>query len=214
MLIDIAKMQAEHDAKLAEATRANEIAASLPLAPRSVMFATTSLPWVSYSVKTLADALDIFRLYTPAPFVVAKNGGCTVLGPWGYIEERYNVDHPAKTNYRPYEVEFEIPDGAPSIECSAGQGYRSEELEFFTVHNGVLLKVGVRMEQCPIRVYVVALNAAHNCRKFRKDYPTVPGANTIRWDYGEESAKATYWFSDLDTFWASMGTYVPGTTAL
>ncbi len=209
MLHDIDKLKAAHEKALSEAVAANALALSFPVPPARVNFADTALPWVSYAVADLAGAFDLLQTFVLAPWVVAKDGSCTVLSTWEHIATRYNVRHPAKTNYRPYEVEYDISDGAPYFTCQRGVGFGGTDMEFFATHNGGTVKVIVSIKHCPIRVLLTPTNRHPNCATYRKEYPHVPGARVIQWGYGDDCVRGTYWFSDMDTFWASMRSYVP-----
>lgn len=209
MLHDLDALKKAHEASLADAIESNRLTLSLPLLPKRVSFATTKQPWVTYEVDTLTEALDILKLYPLAPWVIAKDGSCTVVNTWAHIEDRYNVDHPAKTRYRPYVAEHTIADGAPYFDCQQGVGFGSSEMEFFTTHDGKSLKVVVTIKQCPIRVRLLPTHNAHSCRNYYKEYPPVPGAKVIQWGYGEDCATGTYWFPNLECFWSAMSNYLP-----
>jgi hypothetical protein len=162
------------------------------------------MPWVTYEVSTLEEALDIFKACEPVPWVMALAGGCTVLGPDEVMDARYNK--PGKS----YAVRFVVEDGAPYFECRRGVGFGSSEMIFYTRVSGTVLKVVVRIDTCPIQVFLTCVDTASRTPsvRYRKDYPAVPGATTLKWASGDESMSATYWYGSLDAFWASMGTYV------
>lgn len=202
MLHNIEALKVAQEKALAEAVESNRIALALPLPPVRVGFADTPLPWVTYEVKTLADALEVFRLYQPLPYVIARSSSFTTI----CLEAE--LDRKNENGRDSYAVDYAI-DGAPYFDCMTGVGFSSVEMEFFTAAAGRALKVVIRIADSPIRVHLLTMDAYSRtpARKYRKEYPVVPGASVIRWGYGDDCAKGTYWFSDLETFWASMGAY-------
>ncbi len=208
---DIEKLKEAQAESLRNAIEENRIFMELPIPPKRVGFGTSVQPWATYEVDTLEEALDIFKMYEPEPWVIAKDGRCTVFNTWEHIETKYNNRHPAQTGaWRRYEVEYNIDDGAPYFDCRQGVGYGGTDMEFFTKAAGVNLKIVVEIKHCPIRVNLVSITPFSRAdhRKYRKDYPRVPGANCVHWGYGDDCCKGTYWFGDLTQFWAAMSTYV------
>ena len=202
MLHDIEKLKENQNKALAEAVEANRIALALPVFPGRVGFADRPIPWVTYDVATLSEALSLFKQYTPAPYVIARSSSFTTI----CLEEE--LEGKNKNGRDNYEVDFCI-DGAPYFDCMAGAGLSSTEMEFFSIAAGRMLKIIVRIQYSPIRVRLLVMDAyARNPgTKYHKEYPAIPGASVIRWGYGGECCKGTYWFSDVETFWAAMNTY-------
>lgn len=199
---DIEKLKEAHAASLAEAVESNRICLALPVMPKSVGFANKSIPWVTYEVQTLADALDIFRQYTPHPWQIGK-GTFTTLAPAEEFARKKSYSYDSFTDI----------DGAPYFDCWTMPSHATNELVFFTQSAGRLLRVAVRIAQCPIRTEL-RLNSAFSRTdrdRYTKSYPRPDGAHVLRWGYDDGSAKGTYWFPDLDTFWTSMARYVPTT---
>ena len=205
MLHNIEALKKAQAAAMAEAEEANRIFLALPVTPVRVGFANTTLPWVTYEVATLQEALEVFKAYTPLPYVIARDGACTIVDLWAEIERKYNSK---RADGRHYKIDHYI-DRAPSFDCQAGSGFRSVEMEFYTEAADRTLKIIVRIAASPIQVTLLVMDAYSRTprEKYRKSYPEVPGARCIKWGYGEDCCKGTYWFRDLDTFWASMTTF-------
>lgn len=202
MLHNIEALKAAHAESLREAEEANRIALALPVVPKRVGFALKHTPWVHYEVDTLTEALEIFKQYTPTPYVIARDGSFTVISTLAALEDTN------RNKRNQYRVDSET-DGAPYFDCMMGVGYQSVGMKFFTNAAGRDLKIDVRIANSPIQVRLICLDqySRSSGKKYRKAYPSVPGASVLQWGYGEDCCKGTYWFRDLDTFWASMTTF-------
>lgn len=202
MLHNIEALKAAHAESLREAEEANRIALALPVVPKRVGFALKHTPWVHYEVDTLTEALAIFKQYTPAPYVIAKNSCFTV------VMSEADLDRKNEKQREPFKVSASL-DGAPMFDCMTGEGFSSTEMEFYTNSADRDLKICVRINRSPIRVALVLadpmLSAAR--RRYRKHYPEVQGAKVLQWGYADNCVSGSYWFPDLDTFWLSMEQY-------
>lgn len=205
MLHNIEELKKAHEKSIREAEEANRISLALPVVPIRVGFADTPQPWVTYEVKTLCAALDIFKHFTPSPYVIARDSNFTVINTEAELLRKYGLrdDH-----HGGYEIHHEI-DGAPYFDCTAGTGFSTVEMEFFTNAADRDVRVAIKISCSPINVRLCVMDAYKRTPslKYRKEYPRVPGAKVIHWGYGEDCCKGTYWFSDLGTFWDSMATY-------
>ncbi len=204
MLKDIDKLRAEFEAKLAEAARQNTIADTLPIYPHRIHTPSSGAPWVTYKAKTLAEALQILKAYTLLPWVIAK-GTFTTLGIREDIDtERYK-----------YDRFTEIEDGAPYFECQQGVGYDTNTMVFFTQVEGTTLAIHIDIDHLPFGPRLVLLDrnarlSDHN--KYRKDYcESMIAADILKWGYGDDCVKATYWFRDLASFDLAMDGFVERT---
>ena len=199
MLKDLDKMRADFAAKLAAAERENAIHAVLPVPPKRVMLQGQSAPWVSYEVATLAEALAIKDQYTLLPWVIAK-GTFTTLGL------REDIDRSKNT----YTAFAEILDGTPFFECQRGVGFGGNEMVFFTEIACQKLHIIVDIKYLPFGPSLIYIdrNARRDGKKYRKDYSSVLGADTLQWGYGDDCIKATYWFRDPASFDLCMEQYV------
>lgn len=199
---DIEALKKKHTEQLEEAIAQNAICEALPLRPLRVSFAKKLCPWVCYEANSIADALEIFKLYTPAPWVIANDGGCTVVDTWEHIEATYN----SKPKRSPYVARESMDDGAPYFDCSAGEGFSTSDLEFFADFAGRQFKVSIRLNNSPIRcsVSVVDTFRQRGLDKYRKVYSPPANAKVLKWNYGEAACKATYYFRSLEDFWESM----------
>lgn len=199
---DIEALKKKQAEQLEEAIAENAICEALPLRPLRVSFASKLCPWVAYEANSIVDALEIFKLYTPVPWVIANDGGCTVVDTWEHIEATYN----SKPKRTPYVARESLDDGAPYFDCSAGQGFETNELEFFTEFAGRQFKISIRLKYSPVRCSIVEADG-HRYRgteRYRKVYSPPKNAKVIKWGYGPDSCKATYYFRSLDDFWESM----------
>lgn len=206
MPVDIDKLRRECDAKIAEATRANEVEAMLPMPPRHpVTIQHYGPPWASYTVDSLQAAVNMLPLFKILPYCHAVNDSFSAFGLPDEIERR-----DARENWNHvYSI-----DGAPHIESYVSSGEyssRYSELCFFAgLADGSAVRVDIRMPAYPIGVRNTPVHSGYGgpARTFRKEYPTVPGAHTIAKSTGSGSVtQGVYWFNSFDTFWASMGTY-------
>jgi len=206
---DIEKLKADHAADLENALLANSIEALLPDPPRAVAVINSAYISVGYTVQSLQDAVDLFMKFTPEPWVIAKTDGCTVLNTWAHIDKVYNVAHPAKTNYRPAEIEHTMSDGVPYFSCRQGVGYGYSKMEFFVTLAGRCVKVSISVLACPIHVLLRVYDSSSRNpdNKYGKEYPRVPHAERIDWGTGSNCCSATYWYKDMATFWLSMESF-------
>lgn len=204
MTIDIEALKREHEKKLAEAMRVNEICAMLPLPPRyNPVIQASSAPWVSYEANSLQEAVNMLPLFHLTEYGVARNSSFTTISTLPDLDRR---DEKEKWDHI-FHVE-----GAPFFDCyssSGSYGSRYTDMVFFAaLPDGPVVRVAIRTPPRPIRVVNTPLNNAHNCASFRKEYPPVPGASSIAWGTGAgKVTHGAYWFDSLDTFWTSMATY-------
>lgn len=203
MLHDIEKLKKSHEESLREAVEANRIALALPVTPRSVGFALSTLPWVTYEVGTLQEALAVFKEYTPAPYAFMRSSS------FASINTHAEMLRKNATGRDSWKVDIEYPEGAPYFECITGVGFSSVEMEFFTTAAERDLKIVVKIAASPIRVnlHIADPRLSVARARYRKEYPNVPGAVCVHWGYGDDCVKGTYMFPDLSTFWASMEGY-------
>lgn len=73
-------LQREHAQQIANLQREHAIASALPVMPKMITGPGWSAPYVSYEVKTLGEALEIFRGLTVIPAEIWK-AGCTMVKP-------------------------------------------------------------------------------------------------------------------------------------
>lgn len=180
----------------------NEFAATLPLPPRSMTLkGYLDIPRVSYAVDTLAHAVALFQKFTPAPFSVARGTFCS-LAPKEALLARKDGHYTTFTDV----------DGAPYFEVSAGEGYSVRDMVFYATRaGGDVFKVDVSIATpTPFGVCLVLVDpyARRGGRRYDKSYRPPHHSDTIKWSYGEDSVRATFWFRDLASFWLSMEEYL------
>jgi hypothetical protein len=93
-------------------------------------------PWVSYEVKTMADALSIMRAFGELDFLSARESGCLSIG---------RADGHGK-DYANAKERWEIPQGV-ELRQRGGRGFYTAELVFYPLTPRV--KVSVKIEQFP-----------------------------------------------------------------
>lgn len=196
-MIDIQKLQQEHEKKLQEALAANAIETTLPVPPNLVVMHSSknSCPWVCYKVDNLAEAVELADKFEWLPINYAKNG-CAVLKPEALLGEY--ADH--------VELCF---DGAPVLDLNTINGNMySADLSLYTYVEGRLLYVKIEMK-CPPAYISVRYSGDprfSSRRDVTKVYPTrLHEDKVIYWGSGShDSAHASYVWGSYDGYRASM----------
>lgn len=151
-------------------------------------------PWVTYKVKTLADALAIMRAFGELDFVSARESGCLSIA---------RADEHGK-QYADVADRWEIPE-CVELRQHGGRGFYSAEVAFHPVAPRVQVKIDVEQFPYQFRAQLSAHYSQHgevSSVTFREP-DLLRGQYTERVKFSGGSADAfdlRYYFSGADHF--------------
>ena len=194
MLNNLDALRTAYENVLKDAERENVLAAVIAGAfeetPARILFIGSKMPWVIYRPRTFQKAVEMASAFSAKfggllPFSVAKDGSCTVVGPWEYIDKRFND---TQERYA-MTVEYE---GTPYFEVLAGTKHSTTTFVFHARVNEVLVKVAVDLLKSPITARVVP-QTIYGKKSYRKEYPDLSDRfDQIRWGMGDDAVQVTY----------------------
>lgn len=197
----LAEMEERHAQERAEMVRKEAVLPLLPIEPRYLCAHTNKTHQsvsASYEVKTLADAMAIYRAYLPSIVdAEAWRGGCVSVQPAEI--NRYSETKDARST-----MEFTAHAEIHLHSFGDKAHYQEQEMKFFARIGVEWVRVGIKIESAWQRIAYWSEGSGRNPGSLVIRFPSLGEDSHLRWWSEAHNYSRSYYWADTHNFVSAM----------